>query len=143
MLEQVQSRYGLKVPDRIAYWDGRRLATVSEALVQELPRKRRQLFIEYPGGLELWLNDHPTENWRIPSPIWYKGRQNRPAASPNPIPPGGDAEAAEPQGIELPPSGWAAFSKKGELCSFSALKGTNRIDYLRSPEYIYLDGRGH
>ncbi len=43
----------------------------------------------------------------------------------------------------LPPSGWAAFTKNGELFSYSALVGTNRADYLRSPAYTYLDGRGH
>ncbi len=67
MLQQVQARYGLKAPVRIAYWDGVQLVNVSEALIRDLPRTRRQLFVEYPGGLELWLNDHPTESWRLPS----------------------------------------------------------------------------
>jgi hypothetical protein len=30
-----------------------------------LPRTRRHLSLEYPGGLQLSLNDHPTEEWRI------------------------------------------------------------------------------
>jgi hypothetical protein len=116
MLQQVQARYGLKPPTRIAYWDGTNLVNVSEALIRDLPRTRRQLYVEYPGGLELWLNDHPTENWTV---------------------------SPQPQRIELPPSGWAAITKDQTLFSSSALAGTNRADYLRSAAYIYLDGRGH
>ena len=115
MLQQVQARYGLKAPSRVAYWDGARLVGVSEALIQDLPRTRRQMYLEYPGGLQLWLNDHPAEVWRIPA-----GRA-----------------------IDLPPAGWAAAASNGKLFSYSALDHTNRVDYLRSPEYLYLDGRGH
>jgi hypothetical protein len=45
--------------------------------------------------------------------------------------------------LDLPAAGWAAFTRNGELFSFSALAGTNRVDYLRNPDYTYLDGRGH
>ena len=116
MLQQVQARYGLKPPQRIAYWDGTRLRTVSEALVQELPRTRRQLYIEYPGGLKLWLNDHPAESWRV------------------------QVGADE---LVLPPAGWAAVQGGDTLFSYSALRGGAKADYLRSPAYTYLDGRGH
>jgi hypothetical protein len=47
------------------------------------------------------------------------------------------------QRIDLPPSGWAVFTRDRKLFSFSAMVGTNRTDYLRSAAYIYLDGRGH
>ena len=129
MLQQVQARYGLKLPARIAYWDGERLVSVSEALVRDLPRTRRQMFIEYPGGLQLWLNDHPTENWQTPQPTA--------------LPSEGERGKQSHKAIELPPAGWAAFTANGELYSFSALDGTNRADYLFGPEYTYLDGRGH
>jgi hypothetical protein len=45
--------------------------------------------------------------------------------------------------LDLPAAGWAAFTQDGKLFSYSALAGTNRADYLRSPDYTYLDGRGH
>jgi hypothetical protein len=128
MLQQVQARYGLKVPERIAYWDGAQLVSVSEALVRELPRARRQLFVQFPGGLQLWLNDHPAENWLIPV-----GQTSSSAG----------AEASTPRPLDLPPAGWAAFTRDRKLFSYSALSGTNRVDYLRSPAYVYLDGRGH
>lgn len=112
------------------------LVNVSEAIIRELPRTRRQLFVAYPGGLELWLNDHPSENWRIcaePS----AGRSRLRA-----VPGGGTVWPASGMPT-LPPAGWAAFTRDGTLFSFSALDGSNRVDYVRSPGYIYLDGRGH
>ena len=129
MLQQVQSRYGLKVPTRIAYWNGQELVGVSEAVVQDLPSKRRQLFVEYPGGLRLWLNDHPTENWTV-ADFPATGGQGR-----------GRGRARE--AITLPPAGWAVATGDRELISYSALKEGNRVDYLRSRAYTYLDGRGH
>jgi hypothetical protein len=121
MIQQVQSRYGLQAPTRVAYWDGQRLISVSEALVRDLPRVRRQLYVEYPSGLQLWLNDHPSENWTVASPdtnLWDSS-------------------------LVLPPAGWAAFSHDRKLFSISGLKGARRIDYLRSPAYTFLDGRSH
>ena len=131
MLQQVQARYGLKAPARMAYWDGTQLVSVSEALIRDLPRTRRQLFIEYPGGLQLWLNDHPTENWQLPT---------RPHNSGEPRAVGSRSESDQ---LVLPPAGWAALTSNDELYSFSGLNGSNRVDYLRSPQYTYLDGRGH
>ena len=34
-----------------------------------------------------------------------------------------------------------AFDKRSGFLELSALKGSHRIDYVRSPEYEYLDGR--
>ncbi len=115
MLQPVQARYGLKAPQAIRYWDGTRLQEVSAAIVQDLPRIRRQLYVEYPGGLKLWCNDHPTENWQI-----RLGSQE----------------------VTLPPAGWAAITKDNDLVSYSGLAGTNKVDYLRGGNYTYLDGRG-
>lgn len=116
MLQAVQARYGLKTPERIAYWDGQKLRSTSEAVDLDLPRLRRQIYVQYPGGLELWCNDHPTENWEV---RW------------------GTEEKI------LPPAGWVATTASGDLLSFSALAGTNKVDYLRCPDYTFLDGRGH
>ena len=116
MLQQVQAQYALQIPTRIAYWNGSALRTVSQALVLDLPRSRRQLYIEYPGGLRLWFNDHPADAWHV---------------------------QAGPQELTLPPAGWAAVDSKAGLFSFSALDSTSKVDYLRSSAYTYLDGRGH
>jgi hypothetical protein len=135
MLQQVQSRYGLKSPVRLAYWDGENLVNVSEAIARDLPRNRRQLFVEYPGGLQLWLNDHPTENWTVQGVPPLAGGRGRTGASRR------SAGGARNE-LVLPPAGWVAFTGNRELLSYSALNGTNRVDYLRSPAYTYLDGRG-
>lgn len=118
MLQQVQARYGLKAPSRIAYWDGKRLIGVSQAVQMNLPRKRRQLFIEYPNGLKLWLNDSPDLDWQV--------------------------NAAE-MTIDVPPAGWVVAQKngrRGPLFSFSALRNGYKVDFLISRAYIYQDGRG-
>ncbi|NSW77774.1 MAG: hypothetical protein HPY54_01925 [Chthonomonadetes bacterium] len=114
MLQQVQARYGLLAPARIAYWDGAKLVGVSEAVVRDLPRTRRQLYVEYPNGLKLWLNDHPSEEWRV---------------------------NIGSRAFILPPAGWLAYQKDA-LLSYSALVEGRKVDYLRSEAYIYLDGRG-
>jgi hypothetical protein len=115
MLQAVQSQYGLKAPSHIAYWDGQHLRSVSEAVDLDLPRMRRQLYVDYPGGLKLWCNDHTNENWTI-----RLGAEEK----------------------ILPPAGWAAMTPAGELLSFSGLAGTNKVDYLRCRDYTFLDGRG-
>src|SRR5262249_42727336 len=112
MLQQVQARYGLKAPARVAYWDGSKLLTDSEALIQDLPRVRRQLFVESPGELRLWLNDHPTDNWTIPT------------SDPGPKP---SDFGIRISGLVLPPSGWAAVTRDRQLLAYSGLDGTNRF----------------
>ncbi|HTL54810.1 MAG TPA: hypothetical protein VL361_03990 [Candidatus Limnocylindrales bacterium] len=139
MLQQVQARYGLKTPVRVAYWDGAQLVSVSEALSRDLPRTRRQLFVEYSGGLQLWLNDHPTETWRM-SAI---KPQTDGTPHPDVLPLEGERQNYRQFATDLPPAGWAACTPNGDLYSFSGLEGTNRVDYLRSREYTYVDGRGH
>ncbi|MGQ9737929.1 MAG: hypothetical protein ACUVRT_08435 [Armatimonadota bacterium] len=114
MLQQVQARYGLLAPARIAYWDGTKLVGVSEGVVRDLPRTRRQLYVEYPNGLKLWLNDHPAEEWKV---------------------------NIGSRMFVLPPAGWLAYHKD-QLLSYSALVEGRKVDYLRSDAYIYLDGRG-
>jgi hypothetical protein len=42
----------------------------------------------------------------------------------------------------LPPNGFYASDPKGKLIVFSALINGNRADYVHSPAYDYVDGRG-
>ena len=44
--------------------------------------------------------------------------------------------------VTLPPNGYYAKSQDGELVVFSALLNDNRADYVLSPAYDYMDGRG-
>lgn len=45
-------------------------------------------------------------------------------------------------GVQLPPWGWHARHDATDFVEFSVLKDGRRIDYIYSPEYEYLDGRG-
>jgi len=126
MLQRLQARYGLLPPTQVAYFDGKKLVGVSEALALDLPRVRRQLFIAYPNGLRIWLNDWDKETtdeaiWRV---------------------------EVDGKVYEIPPAGWLAVQGK-EFLTFSALVGGRKVDFLRDakgygdePPLLYADGRG-
>ena len=42
----------------------------------------------------------------------------------------------------MPPNGYYANSPIGKLEVFSALQSGNRVDYVTSPAYDFIDGRG-
>ena len=46
-------------------------------------------------------------------------------------------------GMTLPPWGWYARNKDGSFMEFSALLNGQRVDYVNSPAYEFLDGRGN
>ncbi|MGQ9462144.1 MAG: hypothetical protein ACUVRR_03645 [Candidatus Fervidibacter sp.] len=130
MLQRLQARYGLLPPNQIAYWDGNKLVSVSEALVKDLPRTRRQIFIAYPNGLKIWLND------------WVEEGSEK-----------GNGESVWKVTVngkvyEIPPAGWLAVQGKNFL-TFSALQEGHKVDYLRDEgseakgePLLYADGRG-
>lgn len=130
MLQRLQTRYGLLPPKQIAYWDGSKLVSVSEAIARDLPRTRRQLFVAYPNGLQIWLND------------WVAGRET------------GDEGTVvwrvtvNGATYEIPPAGWLAVQGK-DFVTFSALWDGHKVDYLRDggremrdEPLLYADGRG-
>ncbi|MCX7969819.1 MAG: hypothetical protein N3B10_15200, partial [Armatimonadetes bacterium] len=84
--------------------------SVSEAIARDLPKARRQMFVAYPNGLRVWLND------------WDAGRGT------------GDEGTwkVEVDGkvYEIPPAGWLAVQGK-EFLTFSALVDGRKVDYLR------------
>jgi hypothetical protein len=45
--------------------------------------------------------------------------------------------------VELPVSGWLVFNPRTDFYELSANVEGRRIDYVRAPEYEFLDGRGH
>ena len=113
MLLPVTERYAGLAPERVAYADSRgRVRSASDAWAEGFIELSR-LHVSYPG-LELRVNGGP-EQWEVPSPA---GR------------------------LALPQWGWAAWSSDGAMFQFSALHRGRRVDYCRSEEYEYLDGRG-
>ena len=114
MLQQIQERYTQASVKLIRYSDGTRLLDTSAALASGA-YKRSQLVVEYEGGVNVVVNGSVFGNFAVQ---WKK------------------------RSFSLPPSGYAAWTDDGEIEVFSGLHNGRRIDYCRSPKYIYIDGRG-
>ncbi len=113
MLQQLQSRYALVRPRRIRYGDGQGgWESASEAACSGLLDESR-LHVEYVNGLNLYVNGSNSD--------WSISLRNH--------------------SWVLPPWGWLAFDGRGFL-EVSAWRDGHRFDYVLSPEYEYLDGRG-
>lgn len=108
----VQQRYALVPVAEIRYHDGSKLLTTSEA-IRTGACTRGQVYVKYASGLELWCNLSFDHDWLVRC----NGRT-----------------------YLLPPTGHLAF-KKGDLLQFSALVDGQRMDYVESPDYFYLDSR--
>jgi hypothetical protein len=113
MIQGLASRYALVPVQRIAYWDGSRLVTPSEAL-RSSACDRSQIAVEYANGLRVFANGSFEYPWRV--------ELNRGA-------------------YDLPPNGWLA-AQGDEFLEYSALRDGHRVDFVRSPIYTFADGRG-
>jgi len=117
MLQQLQKRYAMEPVAKIEYADADgKMLTVSQAIARDALKNSR-LHVVYRNGLEVYVNGS-TEVW----PVSVSGF---------------------PLLVQLPSWGWVAWDKKGEFVEFSAMMDGHRVDYVKSPEYEYLDGRGH
>ncbi|MDH7601667.1 MAG: hypothetical protein QHI38_05915 [Armatimonadota bacterium] len=115
MLQQLQKRYALQEPLKIEYADASgRFVSVSEAIATGMINDSR-LHVVYKNGLELFINGSK-QTWSVCSS-------------------GGAA-------VRLPSWGWYARHPESGFEEFSALIDRRRVDYVKSPEYEYLDGRG-
>lgn len=114
MLQQIQERYTQVPVKKIRYSDGSRLLDTSAAVACGA-YKRSQLVVEYEGGVNVVVNGHFSEDFDVQ----WKNRS-----------------------FTLPPNGYAAWTDDGEIEVFSGLHEGRRIDYCRSPKYVYIDGRG-
>ncbi len=112
MMQQAQEQYALKRPRRLAYWDGEGYQTTSRA-VRSGAWSDSQLYVNYPGDIELWVNGKGDTNWtvRVGHDAW-----------------------------DLPPFGWVMAGP--DFLEVSAQIDGQRRDYVVSPEYVYYDGRG-
>ncbi len=130
MLQRLQARYGLQPPERIQYWNGSQYVGVSQALYEDLPSQRRQIFISYPNGLMIWAND-----WLVPS-----GQEPPPESL-------WEVRIGSRKFV-LPPGGWLAVQGR-DFLTYSALVNGRKVDYLEDqkgwkgqPPLIFADGRG-
>lgn len=110
----VQSCYiGIDV-EEIGYFDGSKIVDTSKA-IQTDAYLRRQIYVRYKNGLQIWSNlNHDNLDWTI--------ELNN--------------------SVYVTPSGGFVAFKQNELLAYSAKTNNyERHEYVRSPRYIYLDGR--
>ena len=112
MMRELQSRYLLQAPLRIAYWDGQAMVSTSEAILGGA-LARSQLYLHFPADLEIWVNGSADLDWevRVGRDTWI-----------------------------LPPSGWVAAAPG--FLEVSARVDGARLDYLKTKDFLYFDGRG-
>jgi hypothetical protein len=112
MMRELQPRYLLQAPVRIAYWDGEAMVSTSEAIVGGA-LARSQIYLQYPDDLEIWVNGSEDMNWevRVGRDTWL-----------------------------LPPSGWVATAPG--FLEVAALVDGARIDYVKADAFAYYSGRG-
>ncbi len=112
MLQQLQKRYALQKPVLIEYADKHGRMLSVSKAIASDVINDSRLHVRYENGLDVYVNGS-RENWTI------RGRS-----------------------VILPPWGWYACQGSSRFVELSALVGSQRIDYVSSPEYEYLDGRG-
>ena len=112
----IARRHSTAAAERIRYLgdDGRWLGA-SDA-IRTGAVARNQLAVRYDNGLWVVVNANGRE--RLRSEV------------------GGVA-------LDLPPSGYRAWTEDGATVAESSDRDGHRYDYCASPEYVYLDGRGH
>jgi len=116
MMQQLQQQYAFVKPKRIEYATaGGRFLTPSQAHATGAIAGSR-LHVVYDNGTEVFVNRGTSGNWTV-------------------------KDAAGEQ-VELPVSGWLVFHPSNGFREISANVGGRRIDYVTSPAFEFLDGRG-
>jgi len=116
MMQQLQQQYAYVSPKRIEYADLKgRMLTASQAQATGAIADSR-LHVVYENGTEVYVNRSASGAWKVKDP---KGKE-----------------------IELPVSGWLVFNPANNFYEISANVQARRIDYVTSPEFEFLDGRG-
>jgi hypothetical protein len=116
MMQQLQQQYAFVTPRRIEYAgaDGKMLS-VSEAHATGAIADSR-LHVEYENGTHVYVNRAKEGVWKV--------------------------QDAGGRTVELPVNGWLAYNASRGFYEFSAINGGRRIDYVKAPDYEFLDGRG-
>ncbi len=114
MIRQLQERYIMEPVGEVRYFDGHELLGTSDALRADVVRGN-MVFIRYENGLEVYVNlNWEGRHWSVTH---------------------GETT------YDLPPGGWLA-SQGADFLEFSAVTDGHRVDYVNSPDYVYLDGHG-
>ncbi|MCX5677046.1 MAG: hypothetical protein NTX87_18815, partial [Planctomycetota bacterium] len=116
MLQQLQSRYALASAGEIRYADEKGRWLDTSAAVASGAYRRSQVSVRYTDGTVTVVNGNPSERMAVQA----YGRR-----------------------LDLPPNGYAGWTKDGAIEVLSSDPGGHRCDYAATPAYIYVDGRGN
>ena len=113
MVQPAQQHYALVPVKRIRYFDGTELVSTSDA-IRTGAIDRSQVGAEYTNDLTVRVNGSWTDDWlvEVAGKTWL-----------------------------LPPAGFV-LHRPGELLEYSALDGSQRVDYVETKAACYLDSRG-
>ncbi|MCC7340379.1 MAG: hypothetical protein IT170_04775 [Bryobacterales bacterium] len=116
MMQQLQQQYAFVPPKTIEYAgpDGN-LMPPSQAHASGAVMDSR-LHVEYENGTHVYVNRSSRGPWTVKD-----GAGNE---------------------VQLPVSGWLSYNKSASFYEYSGLVQGRRVDYVKSPSYEFLDGRG-
>ena len=116
MMQQLQQQYAFVEPRVIEYaaGDGRSVSASQAQATGAMADSR--LHVVYANGAEVYVNRSPAGTWTVK-----------------------DAGGSP---VELPVSGWLVFNRANGFYEVSANTDGKRIDYVKAPEFEFLDGRG-
>ncbi|MCP5116074.1 MAG: hypothetical protein GY953_35050 [bacterium] len=116
MMQQLQQQYAFVRPKRIEYADDAgKMLTASQAHACGAIVDSR-LHVEYDNGTHVYVNRSAKGEWTVKD---HEGRA-----------------------VKLPVAGWLVFNPDNGFYELSAEADGRRIDYVKAPEYEFLDGRG-
>jgi hypothetical protein len=113
LMQQLQSRYTMVPVQEILYHRDGKFVGISEALKTDA-HSASQVLVRYRNGLEVAVNCHPKERWRV-----KVGAKEH----------------------DLSTDGWAAGQGE-EFEEYSTVLDGRRIGFVRSPAYWFADGGG-
>ena len=115
MVQAAAARYTCSEAVRIRYYDANGAALDTSAAILSGAVARNQIAVDYANGTHVVANGNRTERLRASG------------------------------GIDLPPFGYRAWTDDGQVFAESGDAGgaSPRFDYAESPDYVYIDGRGH
>ncbi len=110
LMQGPQQEYLTDTAAEISYHDGERFLPTSQAL-QADAHKLGRVRVVYSRGMTVTVNLNPEQDWVV------------------------SQDGAD---YTLPPYGWV-ISKPGKILAYSASVGGQRYDYVRCPDYYYLN----
>ncbi|NUP99081.1 MAG: hypothetical protein HUU35_04400 [Armatimonadetes bacterium] len=115
MVQQLAAAYTRASIDTVRYADaaGKLLDTSTAVAAGVIARD--QVVGRYDNGTVTVVNGSPSERMQV---------------------------TVDGKSLDLPPTGYAGWSKDGAVSVFSGETDGHRVDYAVTPAYLYLDGRG-